>query len=252
MPRSSPQKCLQNIDVVVLAGGLGSRLRSVVADVPKVLAPIGGRPFISYLMDELRAFGARRIVMSLGHMADQVVAYLEGAKSEELEVVTSIETERRGTGGALCLTLPYLRSNPVMVMNGDSLTRVDLCRFVEVHRRGGAGISMVCTRIDNVARFGVVQLDGKDRVTAFLEKGRADGEGFINAGIYLFERAELEKIAMRGVKSLEHDVLEAAPPGTLQAYAGEFPFIDIGTEESYAKAKVAFRDAGPSGFLPDD
>ena len=236
-------QCLATLDVLVIAGGLGTRIQSALGDTPKLLAPIGGRPYLAYLLDWLRRFGARRVVLGLGHRAQAVVDYLDRNKSsyDDLTVVTVTEPKPLGTAGAIRFARANLRTDPVLVMNGDSFADADLCAFVAHHRRVKAKATLLCAEVDDAGRYGRIDLDGEGRIRGFLEKDPGfHGRSTVSAGVYLFSAALLDEIAASSATSLEHDVFGAAPSGSLNAFAGRFAFIDIGTPESLKLAERVF------------
>ena len=235
--------CLATLDVLVIAGGLGTRIQPILGDTPKLLAPIGGRPYLAYLLDWLRDFGAKRIVLSLGHRAQAVVDFLDRHKSsyEDQSVVTVTEPRPLGTAGAIRFARPNLRTDPVLVMNGDSFVDADLCAFVAHHRRAQAKATLLCTEVDDAGRYGRIELDGEGRIRGFNEKDPdLHGRSIVSAGVYLFSAALLDEIAASSATSLEHDVFTRAPSGSLNAFAGRFAFIDIGTPESLKLAERIF------------
>jgi NDP-sugar pyrophosphorylase family protein len=231
--------CLASVDVLVLAGGLGTRLRGAIGDIPKVLAPIEGRPFIDHLFDLLAPFEARRIVFSLGHLAEKVVAHVEGMERVE----TVIEPEPLGTAGAVRFARDRLDSDPVMIMNGDTLLRADYCAFLDAHRRSGCEISLLCVDVPDASRYGRVDIRD-ERVRAFVEKDVSDtSEGAINGGIYLMSAAGLDGLMAAQGPSLEKDFLERQAPGALHAYVcSDALFVDIGTPQSLGEAAGVVRD----------
>ena len=229
---------LSGLDVVILAGGLGTRLRDVLPDTPKVMAPVDGKPFLRYVIDRLRVFGARRVVLSLGHLADDVVTYVNGEDWNGLEVVIHVEPEPMGTGGALREVLSLIETDTIMAMNGDAFARTDLDSFLDFHRSRGATISILLTFVHDVGRYGVVEADDDGHVLSFDEKPRdGDGGGYVNAGVYLFERSAIEGIATGRPVSLEREVFPRECGRGLYGLKGSFPFIDIGTPESYGSAR---------------
>jgi NDP-sugar pyrophosphorylase family protein len=233
-------RCLAELDVLVIAGGLGTRIRSVLGDTPKLLAPVGGRPYLVILLDWLRLFGAKRIVLGLGHQAPAVVDFLDRNKSahDDLTIVTVSEPRPLGTAGAVRFARPKLRSDPVLVMNGDSFTVADLCALVEHHRRAKAKATLLCAEVNDAGRYGRVELDSSGFIRGFIEKdSNFHGRSVVSAGVYLFSAALLDEIAAGQASSIEHDVFTRAPAGSLNAFAGRFPFIDIGTPESLAHAE---------------
>lgn len=233
---------LAGIDVVVLAGGLGTRIRSVLGDTPKVLAPIAGRAFLGHLLSWLAGYGATRTVLCLGHRAVAVEDWLVAHGAPDgMTVDTVTEPEPLGTGGALRHARRAFRSDPVMVINGDTFVDAALDRFVAAHRAAAADASVLCVNTGDVGRYGRVVVGPNRRIVRFSEKDPADGgAGLINAGLYLFGAAWLDRLAAGGAVSLERDVLAPAPPGTLHAVIDDGSFIDIGTPESLAEADAVF------------
>lgn len=238
-----PATCLQNIDVIVLAGGFGTRLRSVFSDRPKALVPINGVPFLRCYLEWLRTFGARRIILSLGYMADIVQDYIKSETWPGLEIAANVERTPLGTGGAVRACLPLMQSATALATNGDSVTRLDLCRFVEFHRRKAARLSVVLTHQSQVSASGLVETDADGAVLAFNEKPQLAGAGgYISAGLYLMEREAIAAIPADQPVSLEKEVFPRSCGKGFYALKGEFPFIDIGTPESYQRAGEFFRE----------
>jgi len=233
--RNISSDCLKNIDVVVLAGGLGTRLSSVLKDKPKILAPIGKRPYIVFLLSWLKSFGARRVIFGLGHLAGVVSDYLDANATDDIEISVVIEEKPLGTAGAISNLCSQIRTNPVVIMNGDSFVDANLCEFVAFHRRENATVSILCTKVPDAGRFGVVKIDGDNRIVEFQEKNAYAGEGIINAGIYLFDHTRLSEISKSG-PSLEKDFFPNQPIGRLIAMSGQYNFLDIGTPLDLARA----------------
>lgn len=226
---------LGEITAAVLAGGLGTRLRSQVSDRPKVLASVGGRPFLSYLLEHLAGSGLRRVVLCVGYMAEQVRATF-GNEYLGMQIAYSEETAPLGTGGALRLALGQLESDPSLVLNGDSFCRAPLADFLAFYRWHDARAALLLTRVPDARRFGRVAIAPDDRVVRFEEKNNAAGPAWINAGVYLISRERLESIPPATSVSLERDVFPYRLDDGLYGYRADAPFLDIGTPESYAEA----------------
>jgi NDP-sugar pyrophosphorylase family protein len=241
-PRSLQQdQCLGSVDILVLAGGLGTRIRSVLGDTPKLLAPIGGRPFLSYLLRWLGSFGARRVVLALGHAAAAVQDYLQESCDESrdpaMEVIALVEPRPLGTAGAVRFARERLRGDPVLVMNGDSFVDADLCGFLAFHRACGAIGTVLGASVDDACRYGRIVIGDDARIREFVEKDTAfRGPAVVNSGVYLLSGALLDAIVAMPGPSLERDVFERLPAGSLAAFPGRFDFIDIGTPETLAAA----------------
>lgn len=235
---------LDNVDVVILAGGQGTRLSAIPGDVPKPLRPVDGRPFLEHLLDQLRAAGARKVLLSVGYKSDHFETRFRRVPPQDLEVRFCMEKTPLGTGGGLRNALPLLSRPTALVLNGDSYADTDLRAFLDRHRALAAKATILVTRVPDAARFGRVQFDPSGAVTAFLEKSEA-GPGFINAGVYALERSVIEGIPSGRAVSLELQVFPGLLGGGLFAHAAFFPFVDIGTPESYKEADTFFRKKRP-------
>ena len=228
-----------DLTVAVLAGGMGTRLRSVIPDRPKVLAPAGGRPFLSWWFDALDAQGFRDVVLCTGYRAGQVRDSF-GSVHRNLRLRYSAEEEPLGTAGALRHALELFRSEPVLVLNGDSFCDVDLSAFCHNHRQSGLRASLVLARVEDTSRFGSVQFQSGGRIEAFREKISRAEPGWINAGVYLFSRELLAALPAKQSLSLERDVLPHWIPDGINTFHGAGKFLDIGTPESLAQAEDFF------------
>jgi NDP-sugar pyrophosphorylase family protein len=237
------KKCLTCIDVLVLAGGLGTRVRPVLGDTPKLLAPIADRTYLDHLLDWLVRRGARRVVLALGHRADAIVAHLTKRLPGTIAIETLVEPQPLGTAGAIQWARPRLHTDPVLIINGDSFADVDLCRFYEYHRRSGAAATILCASVADAGRYGRVQVDHCGAVLGFAEKDSSfRGIALVNAGMYFVSAGFLDGIAESTATSLESDVFGVMPPGSLAAFTECSNFIDIGTPESLALADAFFAD----------
>jgi NDP-sugar pyrophosphorylase family protein len=235
------ETCLRNIDTIILAGGAGTRLRAVCADRPKALAPIDGKPFLRHCIAWLERFGARRVILALGYKADMVQDYVKTQDWHGIEILASVEAKPLDTGGAVRAALPQLRSQTVLVLNGDSLTRVDLCEFVKRHRAKSALLSILLTYQPEVRQCGLVDTDEDGLVTSFREKPvAAAAGGYISAGIYLMEQAAIGEIEPDRPVSIEREVFPCFCGRRFYAMKGSFPFLDIGTPESLQRAAEFF------------
>lgn len=225
------------VDVVVLAGGLGTRLQSVLPETPKILAPVGGRPFLELLLNWLESQGVRRVVLCLGYRAADVLAWLETHSFSNLRIQHVIEPEPLGTGGALANAIPVLSGHPVLVMNGDTMVHTDLNAFLAAHCAANAPASLLCVEVPDAARYGRVDIDAGGHVVRFMEKdATASGTAWINGGFYLFGSQVMDVISKLSKGSLERDVLEKLPPRTIHAFRANGRFLDIGTPETFAVA----------------
>lgn len=238
--RSSHPDGLRQVTALILAGGLGTRLRPVVSDRPKVLAPVAGRPFLSYLLDQLADAGLTRVVLCTGHLGEQIRGLL-GRSYRGLHVHYSQEPSPLGTGGALRLAQPLITSGTVLVMNGDSYCDVDLAELWACHQERHAAASTLVRWVADARRFGRVRLDEAGVIRGFDEKRGPDGGGWINAGVYLLGLDLIRTIPTGVALSLEREVLPVwVEAGLVHGCPGEGAFLDIGTPESYRDAQAFF------------
>jgi len=242
-----PIPALAGTDVIVLAGGLGSRIRPVLADTPKILAPVAGRPFLDHLLRFLARHHARKVVLSLGHLADSVTAYLAGA-SPPLPVETVIEDRPLGTAGAIGFARRAVASDPVLVLNGDTWIEIDFAAMLAAHRRWpGTLATIACVHVPGAGRYGRVELDEGGMIRRFCEKETGPGgPALINAGVYLLSAGLMDDLARGRARSLEREVFPRLAPGTLRGFVADGRgFIDIGTPESYALAESVMTATKP-------
>ncbi len=231
------------IDAIVLAGGTGTRLRSVVRDRPKPMAEVAGRPFVEWLLLALRAQGLRRVVLATGYKGEMVASYFGDGARLGLELAYAREEVPLGTGGAVRNALPLTTTARVLALNGDSFCPFDVGRLAAAHEARGAAATLWLVGMDDCRRYGAVERAGDGRVLSFREKSPDLGAGLINAGVYLFARAALDAIPAGAPVSLESDVFPALIGRGLYAAVGDGPFLDIGTPESYGSAEAFFADA---------
>jgi len=247
---------LDHVTAYILAGGFGTRLRQAVADRPKALAEIAGRPYIYHLLDSLARLRLSRVVLCTGHMAQMLEDAL-GSSYRGLELLYSREEEPLGTGGALRLAMERHPAQLALAMNGDSLLDADLSAYLRWFEEQKAPGALLLVPVDDAARYGSVSADAQGCVTGFIEKGQ-DGPGWISAGIYLLRPECLNSLKPGEPASIEHDVFPGlAAKGLLRAFKARSRFLDIGTPESYACAGLflARRDEDevlPAVFLDRD
>ncbi len=230
---------LSEITAVILAGGRGTRLRPVLPHQPKVMAEFHGRPFLVYLLDQLVAGGVREVVLCTGYRGDEIGTKL-GDTYGPLHLRYSHEDEPLGTGGALRLALPWLHSDPVMVMNGDSWIDADFQSYLAWFLGRPAAAALLLMAVDDTTRFGRVEVAADGAIMSFKEKG-VPGPGWINAGVYFLKKSVLELMPPRRFLSLEQDLLPTLVGQGLYGHRVAGKFIDIGTPESYAEAAEFLR-----------
>lgn len=230
---------LSGVTAAILAGGMGTRLRPVIADRPKVLAEVLGRPFLSYLLDQVAAAGVESVVLCTGYLGERVRTTF-GDSYSSLRLAYSQEAIPLGTGGALRRALPLLESDPVLVLNGDSFCDVDLQEFWHFHRVRVAVGSLALAEMDDTRRYGRVLMESDGTISGFAEKTDTSGRGWINAGIYLLSQRLLLSIPKDRPVSLEQEVLPSWTGRGLCGYRSKGRLLDIGTREAYAAAGQFF------------
>jgi D-glycero-alpha-D-manno-heptose 1-phosphate guanylyltransferase len=239
---------LTTLTAVILAGGFGTRLRSVIADRPKALAEVRGRPFLAYVLDQIAAAGFNLVVLCTGYMGEQVRATF-GDTYENLHLAYSQEVSPLGTAGALRLALPLVTSDPVLVMNGDSFCEANLRTFRAWHGAQGAAGTLLLSKTLDTRRYGQVEVDANGVIWRFAEKGSRSEAGWINAGIYLLTRHLLHTIPVNSAVSLEREMFPVWSSRGLYGYRSEGRFLDIGTPEAYATAEQFFATSDLSSSI---
>ncbi len=225
------------MEAIVLAGGLGTRLREVVPDIPKPMAPVAGKPFLCYLLEWLELNEITSVVLSVGHK-QEIISNVFGNRFNRMELIYSQEDSPLGTGGAIALAMTKLTGDRFFIINGDTLFRTGLDRLEAFHREGGYELSIFLKPMKNIDRYGTVTIDKQNRIIAFHEKQQKT-EGLINGGIYLANRGIESYFPAMPVFSFEKDFLEKK---LHQLSFGGLPddnyFIDIGVPDDYRQAQT--------------
>jgi D-glycero-alpha-D-manno-heptose 1-phosphate guanylyltransferase len=222
-------------EAIVLCGGLGVRLRSVVSDVPKPMAPVGGRPFLEYPLEFLRRQGLSRVVLAVGYKREVIIDHF-GAHWSGLEIDYAVETEPLGTGGGVRLAAARLKTDRALLLNGDSFLARPI-KDLAAAIGGDADLAVTVRPEPDTGRYGVCDLDG-DRLVGF-RPGAPGQPGLINAGVYALRRDLFDGHALPKVFSFEQDFLAPRVARLrVKAVVATEPFIDIGLPESYALAQT--------------
>lgn len=219
------------MEAIILAGGKGTRLKDAIRDVPKPMAPIGGKPFLEYLVLQLIRWNVRDIIISVGYKFESIQNYFEDGKPWNIRIRYSVENEPLGTGGAIREAARLVKESPFMAMNGDSYFDLDFDAFVAFHLAQKASLSLALAALDNTGRYGRVTLGQTGQVLNFEEK-LTEGPGYINSGIYLFNFNALPFFPSGNI-SLEQVVLPSLIGKDLYAMPAEAFFIDIGVPDDY-------------------
>lgn len=224
---------MTDCDVIILCGGLGTRLKSVLSDRPKAMANIHGRPFLSFVLDHWFRHGARRFIFCIGYMGDYIEAWVRSA-GDSYEALFVRDPYPLGTGGAMAQAFRVTRSQRVFVINGDSFCDVDPARLLHFHLMKRAQGTVVLARPDDRTDAGDVVLGQDDRVLSMVEKPGCGPRGYVNAGIYLFEQSVDTLFPVTPAWSLEREFIPRLVSGPLYGFVTASLLFDIGTPERLA------------------
>ncbi len=221
--------------VFILAGGLGTRIRSLYPDLPKPLISIHGKPFLEHQIGQLRDQGFRDFVLCVSYRADQIVDYFQDGTAWGVRIRYSYEREPLGTAGALRYAAPYWEDTG-LVLNGDTFLSADFRTLVAAHRaQPDASGSVGLVAVPDASRYGQVLIDPQQHITAFREKDQAANAGWINAGVYVLEPAVLDLIPSGRAVSIEREIFPAlAASQHLYGLPLDGVFVDMGTPEGLA------------------
>ena len=231
------------MEAILLCGGLGTRLRSVVSDRPKPMADIAGKPFLHYLVKMLSESGVRHLIFALGYMGEQIEAYFQSGEEYGLSISYSYEDSPLGTGGAIRNALSKVSGENVLVLNADTYFHTDYESLLREQLKNKAAMTIASRKIEDISRYGAILKDESGRILRWNEKMSSDQvetprPGEINGGIYVMQKSLIEKIP-EGKQSLENDCIPAwLEDGLyLQAIPSDGYFMDIGIPEDYAQFK---------------
>ena len=223
-------------EAIILAGGLGTRLRSTVPDLPKCMAPVAGRPFLSYVIDYLRMQGIERFIFSLGYRWGLIEEFLQ-KECPTLDYTSIIEEEPLGTGGGIRLAIEKANSNNVLVANGDTLFKIQSKELFQTHIDNGSECTLALKAMHDFDRYGVVEMNDKGRILSFKEK-QFYPSGLINGGIYILNKERFLARQLPQKFSFEKDYLEPfCTEAPFYGFVQEGYFIDIGIPEDYQRAQ---------------
>lgn len=225
-------------EAIILAGGLGTRLKGVISDIPKPMAPVCGKPFLEYLLSSLLKWKISKIILSVGYKNEVIKKYF-GDNFKGIKIVYVVEKEPLGTGGAISLALKKVQGNNVFILNGDTYFDVDLNAFAQFCIKEKSGFGIALKQMKNFDRYGTVNLHG-NRIIQFNEK-QAVAEGFINCGIYYLNKKSFNQFNFPEKYSFETEFLEKnIAECNFIGYPGSGYFIDIGIPEDFLKAQQEF------------
>lgn len=223
------------MQAIILAGGLGTRLRGVVHDVPKPMAPVLNKPFLEYILEELNNNGFTKIVLAVGYKHEVIENYF-GDQYKNIKLIYSVEDTPLGTGGCIKKAIKLLDDEYVYIINGDTMFRIDYSKMST-----NKDVMIACKYLDLFDRYGKVIINEVGRITSFKEK-EPNQTGYFNGGIYLFRRNLFDSYSFNDKFSLEKDLFEKYIEQLyIEAYKSTDYFIDIGIPEDYFKASEDFK-----------
>ena len=224
-------------EAILLAGGFGTRLKHIVHDVPKPMAPINGIPFLSYLMKKLSDAGFVHIVLSTGYLHEKIESFYKNS-FEGMKISYAQEIEPLGTGGAIMFALEKITAKNVLVLNGDTLFNIDFEYLDNFFQMKKTMLAVALRKEKDVSRYGSVSIDHNIKIVSFTEKNQTNGEGLINGGIYLLNKNWLKSLHLPKTFSFEKEILEKLYiENDFYGLPFDNYFIDIGIPEDYERAQ---------------
>jgi len=230
-------------EAIVLAGGLGTRLQTVLPGIPKCMAPVNGKPFLTYILDYLISQNINKVILSVGYRNDQIIKYF-GDNYLSITIKYAIENEPLGTGGTVKFAFDHCIQDQVFVINGDTYFLPDMQLMEKQHIQSKADITIAVKHMPETARYGLVHTDVNGRITDFREKEPNSANGWINGGIYLVDRSIFDNFPNKKF-SLEKDIFRVSCSSfKIMAFQTEAEFLDMGIPEDYTKAQsmIAFEN----------
>jgi D-glycero-alpha-D-manno-heptose 1-phosphate guanylyltransferase len=225
-------------DAIILAGGKGTRLNSVLPDIPKPMAPINGKPFLDILLFQLNTCPTiERVIFAVGYKSDIIMDRYKNPLAYNFKILFSNEKVPLGTGGAIKKALSLTDKDSVLVLNGDSYVEVDIDKLINYHISNHASITIVLKEISGANRYGSVSINDQNKILSFEEKKNTNSIGLINAGVYLINQNLFDSIEKDYEISFERQVLPDLVRGNAYGYITSGKFIDIGIPETYKAAQ---------------
>ncbi len=231
---------IKDIDAIILCGGKGKRLQSIVNDRPKPMAEVAGRPFLEWIILSLKAQGVQRVIFCTGYMNEAIKVYFNNGNRWGIKILYSHESTPLGTAGAIRCALNQISSDRFLVFNGDSYSQIDIACLEDFHVRHSAYCTIYLTHVDDCSSYGSVAISKDGAIESFYEKPKKKSNGLINAGIYLLEKKIAQDIPEDRAVSIETEFFPRLIGRGLYGVVGKGPFIDIGTVERYAQARQFF------------
>jgi D-glycero-alpha-D-manno-heptose 1-phosphate guanylyltransferase len=228
---------------IILAGGRGTRLKTIISDLPKPMAPIMNEPFLTYQLNYLKHFGIKKVIFSVGYLSEKIIAHYNQS-FENISIEYSIEKNPLGTGGGIRMAMSNLKEDLVLILNGDSFFDLNLEQFYNLHLEQKAEFSLALRYVNNSERYGNIEFNSSHQITSFIEKNQLNQSGYINAGVYILSK----KLYLQNTKpninfSIEKDFFEKQLNQLIiKGFEFKDYFIDIGIPEDYLKAQNDFKE----------
>ncbi len=228
---------------IILAGGMGTRLKTIISDLPKPMAPIMNVPFLTYQLNYLKHFGIKKVIFSVGYLSEKIIAHYNQS-FENISIKYSIEKNPLGTGGGIRMAMSNLKEDLVLILNGDSFFDLDLEQFYNLHLEQKSDFSLALRYVNNSERYGNIEFNSSNQITSFIEKNQLNQSGYINAGVYILSK----KLYLQNTKpdinfSIEKEFFEKQLNQLIiKGFEFKDYFIDIGIPEDYLKAQDDFKE----------
>ena len=228
---------------IILAGGMGTRLKTIISDLPKPMAPIMNVPFLTYQLNYLKHFGIKKVIFSVGYLSEKIIAHYNQS-FENISIEYSIEKNPLGTGGGIRMAMSNLKEDLVLILNGDSFFDLNLEQFYNLHLEQKSDFSLALRYVNNSERYGNIEFNSSNQITSFIEKNQLNQSGYINAGVYILSK----KLYLQNTKpninfSIEKDFFEKQLNQLIiKGFEFKDYFIDIGIPEDYLKAQDDFKE----------
>ena len=228
---------------IILAGGMGTRLKTIISDLPKPMAPIMNVPFLTYQLNYLKHFGIKKVIFSVGYLSEKIIAHYNQS-FENISIEYSIEKNPLGTGGGIRMAMSNLKEDLVLILNGDSFFDLNLEQFYNLHLEQKAEFSLALRYVNNSERYGNIEFNSSHQITSFIEKNQLNQSGYINAGVYILSK----KLYLQNTKpdinfSIEKEFFEKQLNQLIiKGFEFKDYFIDIGIPEDYLKAQDDFKE----------
>ncbi len=228
---------------IILAGGFGTRLQSMVSDLPKPMAPVNGEPFLNYQLRFLKHYGIKNVILSVGYLAEKIREHYQ-TEYLGMKIKYVIESTPLGTGGGIRLAMAEVKEPFVLVLNGDSFFDLDLHSYFHLHHTSSSLISLALRKVADCSRYGTIELNSDHRILSFKEKSGISSEGIINAGVYILNTdLYLKSTKPNEAFSIEKDFFEKQlHTQVINGFEFKGYFLDIGIPEDYMKAQHDFKE----------